>query len=471
ELNAWTISSDTETFHTYTANSLTTGKVLAITSSSLSSGTLLDLVTTSTAAASNSQKGLNISLSGANATSTQTTYGAFISNTHTGTSSTNVGLYATASGGTTNLAINVDAGQALIGGTTLTAGTLAKLNIVASMASNGSTTAIAGVHGEYTINPSSAGSGGTQVGNRFVINNAPTSSANTVVNTIIRSVDNTTFANLVRGIEVTSNAGSNTSGTNTGIRTTGATFGIQALTSGLAGAVSAPAAIYGENTGTTQGDILRLHTTTMTSSPQMAYFYHDTSTFSGTGLLMDMATGSGTFSGNFVDFQKNNTTLFRVTNGGVTSLGFSTNQTSTSAVCSTLANATAPTVDTLYELRDCGNTPVADYAEMYPVEEGTTYGEIMVVGTELVETYDVTDGAIDWTKLKGTITQLVKSNKSYQQGVIGIVSNNYGAFSTPVSLLDKHHHSIFTACRIPRFKCFTNHCPSFDSFHTKPRLI
>ncbi len=429
ELNAWTISSDTETFHTYTANSLTTGKVIAIASSSLSSGTLLDLTTTSTAAASNTQKALNIALSGANGTSTQTTYGGYVSNTHTGTSSTNVGLYLTASGGTTNLALNVDSGQALIGGTTLTTGTLSKLNIVSTVSTSGSTTAIAGIHGEYTA--SNGGTAGyTQIGNRFVLNNTPTTNSNTAVNTIIRTVDNTTLANLVRGIEVTSSAGSNTSGTNTGIRSTGATFGVQAITTGLAGSVSAPAAIYGENTGTTQGDILRLYTTTMTSSPQMAYLYHDTSTFTGTGLLMDMATGSGTFSGNFVDFQKNNTTLFKVTNGGVTSLGFTTSQAYSSAVCSDLANATAPTADTLYTLYDCGSNPVADYAEMYPVEDGAAYGEIMAVGTELVDTYDTTNGAIDWTKVKGTITKLVKSNKAYQQGVIGIVSDNYGDFSS-----------------------------------------
>ncbi|MEK7585872.1 MAG: tail fiber domain-containing protein, partial [Patescibacteria group bacterium] len=89
ELNAWTVESDTETFHT-------------ISSSTLTSGTLLSLVTTGTGALTG-QKGLNVSLSGANGTGAQTTYGAYLSNTKTGTS-TNVGLYATASGGTNNYA-------------------------------------------------------------------------------------------------------------------------------------------------------------------------------------------------------------------------------------------------------------------------------------------------------------------------------------------------------------------------------
>ncbi|MFM7088338.1 MAG: beta strand repeat-containing protein, partial [Candidatus Paceibacterota bacterium] len=117
ELNAWTISSDTETFHTYTANSLTTGKVIAIASSSLTSGSLIDLAVTGTGGLTG-QKALNISNSGANATSTQTTYGAFLSNTRTGTASTNVGLYATASGGTNNYAAIFDAGNVGIGDTT-----------------------------------------------------------------------------------------------------------------------------------------------------------------------------------------------------------------------------------------------------------------------------------------------------------------------------------------------------------------
>jgi hypothetical protein len=67
----------------------------------LAGGSALKLASTSTAAASNAQKMLEIALSGTNGTSAQTTYGAYISNAHAGTTSTNVGLYATASGGTT----------------------------------------------------------------------------------------------------------------------------------------------------------------------------------------------------------------------------------------------------------------------------------------------------------------------------------------------------------------------------------
>jgi hypothetical protein len=65
----------------------------------------LKLSSTSTLATGNAQKLFEVSLSGANDNATQTTYGGYFSNTHTGATSTNVGLYATASGGTTNYAI------------------------------------------------------------------------------------------------------------------------------------------------------------------------------------------------------------------------------------------------------------------------------------------------------------------------------------------------------------------------------
>ena len=81
-------------------NSLTTGTGLYAASSSLTSGILMDLQVSGTAAAA-SQKALNILTTGTNATSSITTYGGYISNTHDGTTSTNVGLYLNTTGGTT----------------------------------------------------------------------------------------------------------------------------------------------------------------------------------------------------------------------------------------------------------------------------------------------------------------------------------------------------------------------------------
>ncbi len=85
---------------------------------SLAGTNALTLSTSSTAAASNAQTLLNISSSGANATSTQTTYGTKVSNTHTGTASTNVAGYFSASGATNNYGIVVASGNVGVGTTT-----------------------------------------------------------------------------------------------------------------------------------------------------------------------------------------------------------------------------------------------------------------------------------------------------------------------------------------------------------------
>lgn len=409
EETAWTIEGTTATNFT-------------MSSSTLTSGTLLSLVTTGTGALTG-QKGLNISLSGANGTGAQTTYGAYLSNTKTGTSN-NVGLYATATSGTNNYAGVFEAGRVLFGTASETA-SISNLYITKALTNeDGATGAgVAGIHEVFTMNPSSGTP--TQVGNRLTIENTTGSVASTQVGQIIRMTDSTSsVANTIRGIEVVSSAGTNTSGTNTGIRATGKTFGVQGITIGTAGGVSAPAALYGETQGDTQGDALRLYSTTVTSSPQMQYIYHASSTFTGNAITIDMATGSGGFSGNFVDFQKNNVSLFRVDDTGDTfvNLAVSTNNY---ALCHETNGAG---VD---QIKDCAGAPSADYAEMYPVEAGVEFGDIVTIGTEMVDTYDVTDGGgIDWSKVKGKITKLTKSNKSYQGNIIGIVSDNNGDFTT-----------------------------------------
>jgi hypothetical protein len=116
--SANTTQTTTSSAFALNANSLTSGTGLYAASSTLSSGKLVDLQVSGTAAASNTQTVLNIATAGANATSTQTTYGAQFANTHTGTASTNIGLYATASGGTNNYAAIFDQGNVGIATTT-----------------------------------------------------------------------------------------------------------------------------------------------------------------------------------------------------------------------------------------------------------------------------------------------------------------------------------------------------------------
>ncbi len=93
----------------------TTGNGLALTTSTLSTGSLVSLASTGTAAGSNTQTVLNVATSGANGISTQSTWGLDVANTHTGTSSTNIGARFSASGGTNNYALIVPSGGGSVG--------------------------------------------------------------------------------------------------------------------------------------------------------------------------------------------------------------------------------------------------------------------------------------------------------------------------------------------------------------------
>lgn len=119
ELTTWANGSNTETFLAITSNSLTSGIVESSTTSSITSGTLMNLVSTSTALAAGNEL-LNIAMSGVNGTNAITATGGRISVTNTNaTSGTNVGLEITASGATTgNYAIVVPSGNVGIGTST-----------------------------------------------------------------------------------------------------------------------------------------------------------------------------------------------------------------------------------------------------------------------------------------------------------------------------------------------------------------
>ena len=81
----------------------------------LAGTTGLALSSTSTSAASNSQKLFSSALSGANSNATQSTYAGYFTNTHTGSSSTNIGLYSSASGATNNYGLLVENGRTGLG--------------------------------------------------------------------------------------------------------------------------------------------------------------------------------------------------------------------------------------------------------------------------------------------------------------------------------------------------------------------
>ncbi len=84
-------------------NSLTTEIGHTFSSSSVSTGSIVKVISTSTVG--NASKGLEIAISGANSTSAKTNYGIYSAVTNTGTTSTNIAGYFSATGGTTNQAI------------------------------------------------------------------------------------------------------------------------------------------------------------------------------------------------------------------------------------------------------------------------------------------------------------------------------------------------------------------------------
>jgi hypothetical protein len=95
--------------HTWSWNSLTNEKGFLISSNSPNANV-------------NAQRLFNVELSGANTNSSEITYAASVSNTHTGTSSTNIALNLSASGGTINRALNIAAGEIALAGSAGTSG-------------------------------------------------------------------------------------------------------------------------------------------------------------------------------------------------------------------------------------------------------------------------------------------------------------------------------------------------------------
>ncbi|MBX4189076.1 hypothetical protein KW785_00590 [Candidatus Parcubacteria bacterium] len=271
-----------------------------------------------------------------------------------------------------------------VGFGTTTTPSLARIIIDNTIGSDaGSGIAVAGEHQIYTFNPSTTNT--VQVGNRTIVQNSPVgaTATNTAVGTLIRMIDNSGISNLVRGLEVVASAGNTTFGVNTGIRGSGHTFGVQGITTGLAGGTSTPAAIYGENSGTTQGDILRLYTSTMTTATSVASFYQEISTFTGTGLTMNFGKGGGTFTGKFVDFKVNDNTRFKVEYGGTTTIG-QLSQTTTQAgiqigyggLCVDNDGACTATTTGRVTAREY-ITAGADLAEAYYSSESLTPGDIV----------------------------------------------------------------------------------------------
>jgi hypothetical protein len=164
--------------------------------------------------------------------------------------------------------------------------------------------------------------GAVQFGNNFYLH-ASNTATTTLVGSMLRIKDDTTFANTVRGLEIQTNRGVNTYGENTALSAFARTFGVRAVTSGDAGAVFEPAAGFFETEGTTQGNAMRGYSDTITTASLLALF-HSSSTFAGTGLEMNFGNGAGSFSSStskYLDFQNGGNSVFTVSAFGTTTIG------------------------------------------------------------------------------------------------------------------------------------------------------
>ncbi len=161
------------------------------------------------------------------------------------------------------------------------------------------------------------------------------------------------------------------------------------------------------------------------------------------GLLTVDSTGTGAIgkaaltviqdeSQDIITASASATTRFTVNSAGNTFVTL--RNTATSAVCHVTNGAGYD------ELTDCLTSVSADYAEMYPVANDITYGEIVMTGNNDVQT---TTGE--------TIKQLVKSNAPYQNNVLGITSDNHGDFTSTGNNIDPNDNPMPVALsgRVP----------------------
>ncbi len=158
-------------------------------------------------------------------------------------------------------------------------------------------------------------------GNNTYMVNAPTATS-TLVGSVIRVQDNSGLGNTIRGLEVQTGHGTTTQGENTALSGFARTFGVRGSTNGTAGSTYLPAGVLAETTGTTQGNALRAYSGSITTE-DLVSFFHDTSDFTGTGLLMNFGNANGSFatSSNYVEFQRGGTTVFKVSQAGSTTIG------------------------------------------------------------------------------------------------------------------------------------------------------
>ncbi len=295
--------------------------------------------------------------------------------------------------------------------------------------------AVAGVLQDVVLTNGTAS--GFQFGNRL-LNTVNGGTAGTHVGQFIRMTDSTSLSSgqVVRGLEVQAYSGTNNNGINTGIATYGKTFGIQAESSGQAGAVSQPAAVFAylnNGSNATVGNAIRAYSNTLTSA-DLVSFYHETSSFSGDGLIMNFGNNSGSFSGDFLNLQVAGSTRFSVSSAGIVNLNLNATAT-TNGLCHSGADVDAAT-NTQRDVVACSAAP-GDIAEWYETEVGIEAADVVSIGDNTF-TYNEKDfsaftGQETGSTSTHTIAILKKSVGSYDNRLLGVVSTSpYQTFGKAV---------------------------------------
>ena len=228
-----------------------------------------------------------------------------------------------------------------------------------------------------------------QYGNYLTLT-ASNTATTTIVGSIVRVADNTTFGNTVRGLEVQTNRGSNTQGENTALSGFARTFGVRGVTTGNAGGSFEPAGGFFETEGTTQGNAIRGFSDSITTASLLSLF-QSSSTFAGTGLAMNFGNGGGDFSSSsskYLDFQNAGTSVFSVSAFGTTTIGDGTTnnmaglQIGFGGLC--VDNDGTCTASTTGQIASVSTyTGNSDLAEMYFSSTALQVGEVVQLVGEL----------------------------------------------------------------------------------------
>lgn len=211
----------------------------------------------------------------------------------------------------------------------------------------------------------------------------------------------------IRAMEIQAHRGTNTLGENTAVSAYGRTFGVRAVTQGDAGGAYLPAALFAQTRGTTQGNAVRAFSDTITSA-DLVYLYQDTSTFTGDALRMNMAVGSGNFTGNLMRLQVNGSTKFKVEYNGTTTIGNGVDQAGLQIGLGGLCvdddgSCSASTTGRISGVE--GRWMESDLAENYFSDEFIEAGEIVATAGK---------------------TKITKAGQENENAIIGIVSTKPG---------------------------------------------